>query len=559
MSGERDYIEQVAEARDKRADHIRRRTAADAALLRRRVPESVLLPYQSRWIADGNSVKIFEKSRRIGITWATAAVFALHAARADGASCYYAAYNRDMTRRFIDYVRFWAKWYGRVVSAVEKEEVWVTEERQESAYRVRFASGHVVEALPSRARSLRSKGDKGEMVCIDEYAFCEEQSELLDAAMAFLMWGGSVWIISTHFGVENKFAELVEEVRSGRRPGSVHRITLSDALADGLYKRIALVTKKQWTPELEAAWEADIRARYRDGAGEELDCVPARGEGRYFPRALVEHAMTSPAPTLRWTWKDEWVFWTDRRQEEEIDEWLEEHVYPILDSADPASPIAIGWDFARKVDLSCPHIWQVGRDLVRRALAAIELRNVPHEAQAMLGKKIGKRCGRLRCLALDATGAGGYLAEALARGLGAARVHQVTLSAKWYLEWMPKYKAALEDGFVELARDRDALDDHAAVRRVGGIPRVPESARTTSGEGAHRGKRHGDAAISSCLAWYASEQQPATLEYAAAAGARRSAISRAGRAEKKIFSVGGVALKPPLGASRTRRLLRSSR
>ncbi|WP_230478196.1 hypothetical protein [Kingella kingae] len=47
-------------------------------------PESrtpmVLLPYQQRWIADPNPVKICEKSRRIGLSWAEAADSALLAA-----------------------------------------------------------------------------------------------------------------------------------------------------------------------------------------------------------------------------------------------------------------------------------------------------------------------------------------------------------------------------------------------------------------------------------------------------------------------------------------------
>ena len=559
MPPDREYIEEAAAALDERADVIRRREAADAALLKRQVPDSVMLPYQLRWVSDPSPLVVGVKSRRIGLTWATAAAFALRASQADGASCYYSSYNRDMTRGFIEAVRFWAEWYGQLVSAIEQEEVWVTEERQESAYRVRFASGHVVESLPGRARAFRSKGDPGEWACIDEYAFCEEQQPLLDAAMAMLMWGGKVWVISTHFGVENAFAAFVEEVESGMRPGSVHRITLADAIADGLYRRICLVTRQEWSPELEAAWEADIRARYRDGAAEELDCIPARGEGRYLPRELMEHRMTLDAPTLRWTWEDDWTYRSDAWQRRKVEEWVTEHVTPVLDAAGPATQIAAGWDFARRVDLSCLTLWAVGGDLVRREILSIELRNMPHEAQAMLGETILKP-RRLRQLAFDATGAGGYLGETLARRLGPSRVAEITLSQAWYLEWMPKFKYGLEDGLVELGRDREALDDYAAVRRIAGIPRVAE--RRTAGSGADRGQRHGDRAIAACLAWYASCQQPGSLAAAASAGPRRSAqpIAAPRRAYKKIYSVGGRAVKPPRGLhGASRRLLRSSR
>ncbi|HBD0204310.1 TPA: hypothetical protein KGE55_005292, partial [Escherichia coli] len=39
----------------------------------------VLLPYQKRWVADDSKLKIAEKSRRTGLTWAEAADAALTA------------------------------------------------------------------------------------------------------------------------------------------------------------------------------------------------------------------------------------------------------------------------------------------------------------------------------------------------------------------------------------------------------------------------------------------------------------------------------------------------
>jgi phage FluMu gp28-like protein len=52
------------------------------------------------------------------------------------------------------------------------------------------------------------------------------------------------------------------------------RLTLADALADGLFKRICLRTGQEWSPEAEAKWEASLRKRYGDAAEEELDVIP---------------------------------------------------------------------------------------------------------------------------------------------------------------------------------------------------------------------------------------------------------------------------------------------
>lgn len=84
-------------------------------------------------------------------------------------------------------------------------------------------------ALTSRPSNLR--GRQGTIV-IDEAAFHDQLSELLKAALAMLIWGGRVRVISTHNGTDNAFNELVEDIRAKKRKGTVHRITFQDAVAD---------------------------------------------------------------------------------------------------------------------------------------------------------------------------------------------------------------------------------------------------------------------------------------------------------------------------------------
>ena len=64
-------------------------------------PKEVLLPYQKRWIADTSPLKIAEKSRRTGLTWAEAADAALNgsmAASAGGCDTFYVGTTKDMAR-----------------------------------------------------------------------------------------------------------------------------------------------------------------------------------------------------------------------------------------------------------------------------------------------------------------------------------------------------------------------------------------------------------------------------------------------------------------------------
>ena len=150
-----------------------------------------------------------------------------------------------MTQQFARDCAFWAKHIN--AAAGEMEEVVLKDEDKDiTVYRVKFASGFEIWCLPSVARSLRSKQGR---VVIDEAAFVDDLGELKKAAMAFLMWGGCVRILSTHNGDDNPFNELINEIREGKQDYSLHHTTFDDALVQGLYKRICLVEKKAWSPQ----------------------------------------------------------------------------------------------------------------------------------------------------------------------------------------------------------------------------------------------------------------------------------------------------------------------
>lgn len=245
----------------------------------------VLLNYQKEWVADESQVKIAEKSRRIGLTWAEACASVLAAAKAHGMNTIYVSYNFDMTENFIKDCAFWARHFE--LAATEIEEVVLKDgDRDILTYQIRFASGFTIKALSGKPNNIRGKQAR---VVIDEAAFCDDLDELLKAAIALLIWGGQIRIISTHNGVDNSFNKLVGEVIEGLRPYSHHKVTLDDALADGLYQRICLVQDKEWTLEGEFEWRKQLYLQYGVTASEELDCVPFKAEsGKLFNRAWFE-------------------------------------------------------------------------------------------------------------------------------------------------------------------------------------------------------------------------------------------------------------------------------
>ncbi|AOJ05123.1 hypothetical protein WS70_25745 [Burkholderia mayonis] len=464
---------------------------------------AVLLPYQQKWAADTSPVKVCEKSRRVGLSWGEAADSALLAASQRGMDVWYVGYNKDMAQEFIRDCADWAKFYSLAADEIEEtEEVFQDKDGDKSilAFVIRFASGFRVTALSSRPSNLRGKQGR---VIIDEAAFHEQLGELLKAAMALLMWGGQVHIISTHDGVDNAFNELVTDVRSDKKPYSLHRITFEDAVRDGLYQRICLRKNEAWTAEGEAKWVKDIRASYGADAEEELDCVPKNSGGAWLSRALIELRMSSDTPVLRWACKQGFEVLPDHIRAAECRDWLDATLGPLLTTLPADARSYNGEDFGRTGDLTVhvPLIEQ--QNLIRRVPFIVELRNVPFRQQEQIAFYLLDRLPRFTGGAFDARGNGQYLAEIAMQRYGASRIQQVMLSESWYREHMPPVKAAFEDGTLDgLPKDADVLADLRAVQVIKGVPRVPD-VRTT---GQDDGKRHGDAAIAVALAYYASRE-----------------------------------------------------
>ena len=163
----------------------------------------ILLKHQKELLASVSeySVTVSDKSRRAGFTWAMGSISVLTAGAAEsagGMDVLYLGYNLDMAREFIDTCGMWARAFMPACTEVGE---FLFEDKGENgepdkfiqAFRIRFASGFEIVALSSSPRNLR--GRQG-LYILDEFAFHGDQEALLKAAMATLIWGGKVVILS---------------------------------------------------------------------------------------------------------------------------------------------------------------------------------------------------------------------------------------------------------------------------------------------------------------------------------------------------------------------------
>lgn len=345
---------------------------------------AALLPYQQAWVADDSPVSFWEKSRRIGASWCEAAASALIASSQRGMNCFYIGYNKEMAVQFIHDCAEWAKFYKHAVSEItEHEEIFKDGDSDKSVliYTIRFESGWRIEALSGKPRSLRSKQGR---IVFDEAAFNDDFEEVMKAALAMLIWGGCVKVLSTHDGDDNEFNQYIKDIRAKKYDYSLHHTTFDEAVEQGLYARVCLRTGQTYEKSNEAAWSAGIYKFYGDNADEELRVIPAQGSGSWLSRVLIEKRMKEGVPVLRFEQKDEFNTYSDDIRAAVTRDFISEVLMPELNKLPKNATSFVGEDFARSGDLSVyvPLIQQ--QNLTRTVPFILELKNIPHREQEQI-------------------------------------------------------------------------------------------------------------------------------------------------------------------------------
>jgi len=483
-----------------------------------------LMAHQRAWLEDTSDLKIAEKGRRTGITYAEAlddTIVAASARDAGGDNVFYIGDTKEKGLEFIRYVGHFAQIVAKELAEIE--EFLFKDEREDgtskdiAAYRVRFASGFQIVALSSRPANIR--GLQG-IVVVDEAAFHQDVSAVLDAVNALLIWGGKIRVISTHNGQDNAFNTLIEDTRKGLYAYKIHHIPFSLAVKNGLYERVCLV--RGWTPSAEGKqkWLDKITGSYgarTEARDEELEVIPRKSSGAYFPRTLVQRAQIAGVPVLKWSKPEGWYL--DDNRLAETKQWVKLELAPLLAAFDPKKRHVFGQDFGRDGDLSVILVSQQDRPAVWSPALQIELRRIPFDVQQYILFAMVDMLPLFKRGALDARGNGQSHAEAAQQKFGAERIECIKATAQWYSEWFPEYRAALEDLSFRLPPGDDVIADHRVAVLVRGNPTVADM----KVEGVDGEPRHGDGMIAALLDFYASQAEPE--EYGYEAAGRRDAAA----------------------------------
>lgn len=510
--------------------------------------QGVLMQHQVDWLRMQADLDIAacEKGRRTGITFAQALDDTITAATEKdhgGDNIWYLADTKEKGLEFIGYVAKFAPIVARGQATRIEQHIFQDQlpdgsSRQIQAFRVRFASGFRITALSSRPENIH--GLQGR-VNIDEAALHKNVAKVLESSVALLIWGGRIRIWSSHRGKKNPFNQLIQDIRAGRygKRARAIRITFDDAVANGLYERICAMRGVPATEEGKKEWYTGIRSGYgprKAAMREELDVIPRDGDGSAIPSVWIERAMPQVRPVLRIVFDDDFPKRSETQREAWCAAWIHEHLAPVLAAAaqDFAGRWAVGMDFARHRHFSVILPARITQTLQRDVPFAIELANAPTRQQEQILWWLLDHLTQWT-FAGDASGPGQTLMEYTGDRYGRAEldpdtgryrggpVHEVVLSRAWYGEWMGKYIALFEDGFILLPRDVSLEDDHRAVEFVDGIPMVPKLERADLKDADL--VRHGDGAIAGALMQFAALNFVASVPIEFQSIGRRTSIT----------------------------------
>jgi len=391
------------------------------------------LPFQKEFINDQNQFIVYEKSRRIGITYASAFKATRDIAKRNvkGNKVWFSSADLTVSEEFIDYIQFFARYVGAAAEYVG--EILVDKESDMTARCVKFKKyGGEINAISSNPTNIRGKtGD----FYGDEFAHHKDQEKMFTAAKPLALRGARTILISTHNGEESYFNQLITEIKKGNE-GTMKRwhsykVTIDDAIKEGLVDQI--FGHKATNEEIKIWLEDAFSGMTQEAINEEYFCIPRSGGGNHLlPYELINAI----------------------ERDNILNESLE----------DVKGDLFVGMDIGRKNNPSV--IWvdeKLGEMLYSRKI--IPLKNIPYRDQRAILYEILSHKNFRRCC-IDATGIGNQFAEEAVKDFGALRVEAIMFTSKSKEELASNMYVMVDSKRTLIPRDKKIREDFYSVRAV---------------------------------------------------------------------------------------------
>lgn len=258
------------------------------------------LPYQLKWIEDDSPLRIWEKSFRIGATWADAFKNVRKRLQHSKRDYLFATRDYPSAIEYMEGCRQFCEAYnvtrnilshGEDVISVpvhdrDGKPTGFTEEIKISY--IKFDNGSRIIAFSSNPNAMLVYGGD---VGLDEFPRHPRADELYQVAQARVTWGYDLGMWGSHFGNDTLFYRIALDARKGAGGWSHHFTTIEDAVREGLVEKINETRGTTFTRE---GFIADCKKRARDEATyqEAYMCNPKGGTAAIVPWSQIELCMS---------------------------------------------------------------------------------------------------------------------------------------------------------------------------------------------------------------------------------------------------------------------------
>jgi len=399
--------------------------------------DTLMLPYQSAWIRDNARLKLAEKSRQIGWTWAGDYRLVSVKARTDARLDAWISSRDDIQARLsLEDCKHFATLLNLGAKDLGERAI---DDAGHSAYVLAFANGLRIHSMSSNPDA--QAGKRGDRV-LDEFALHPDPRKLYAIAYPGITWGGSLEIFSTHRGTANFFNQLVLEARHKGNPKrfSLHRVTLQDALDQGfLYKLQTKLPADDERVQMDEAEYFDfIKAGCADeeSFAQEYMCVPSDDASAFLSYELLDSCKYPPG--VKWA-------------------------LTLDELAKCGDELFLGGDIARVKDFTV--FWIIARrGADRPTVHRVALRDCPFDEQERRLYEL-LALPNLRRACIDNSGLGRQLVERAAKRFGAYKVEPVTFTLAVKEELAYPLRAAFEDRTARIPGDAQIIASHRAIRK----------------------------------------------------------------------------------------------
>lgn len=391
-------------------------------------PDGMFLPYQQRWLDDTSRLKIIEKSRQIGMTYTDACDSVFKASDAHGHDVWVSTRDEKSAILYLEHCKRWARALNLLAHDLGSKVIDHTKDLK--VYSLKFASGFCIYANSSSPDALAGKTGH---VKLDEYALHENARELFRVAKGCTQWGGQIAIISTHRGADTAFNDILRGIKERGNPMgfSHHRVTIFDAVEQGLSERINTITGSNETP---GEFLARMRAECIDDEHwyREYCCQPFDDN-----EAFITHQLISAAESPNCLRPFEYL------------ETCPNYLY-------------VGVDVARKKHLCVidvgEKIGDVTWDRYRIELKDKPFSEIEHELWRVLGLPKVLRC------CIDSTGLGMQLAER-ARERFPSKVEEIGFTADVKQDLATELYRCLDDRLLRINPSPELRSDLRGIKK----------------------------------------------------------------------------------------------